>query len=236
MKRFIKTANRKGFTLVETLLATFILVVISTMLVNGFITTMGFSYQTSVYSKSGANNYGLAMDKLSTWNAASNCGAGGREEKGAAYHKAGVKTVTFLNVPGGNKIEELYVGIEQYTDLSATVPSALPFQDMAFAPKDGKDADGNIDADADDLSDNRKIIVYYPEYWMAKDKPATLGKVVVRADYGKKPVKYDWVVSPSGGTDKKENLASAEKIADLGAKHVNVGYPTSASEENADEG
>ena len=63
MKRVIKTAGRKGFTLVETLLATFILVVISTMLVNGFIATMGFSYQTSVYSKSGANNYGLAMEK-----------------------------------------------------------------------------------------------------------------------------------------------------------------------------
>ena len=43
MKRVIKTAGRKGFTLVETLLATFILVVISTMLVNGFIATMGFS-------------------------------------------------------------------------------------------------------------------------------------------------------------------------------------------------
>ena len=79
MKRVIKTAGRKGFTLVETLLATFILVVISTMLVNGFIATMGFSYQTSVYSKSGANNYGLAMDKISKWNATPNCGAGDRK-------------------------------------------------------------------------------------------------------------------------------------------------------------
>ena len=57
MKRLIKQINRKGFTLVETLLATFILVVVSTMLINGFIATMGYSYQTSVYSKSGANNY-----------------------------------------------------------------------------------------------------------------------------------------------------------------------------------
>ena len=57
MRRVVKQSNKKGFTLVETLLATFILVVVSTMLVNGFIATMGYSYQTSVYSKSGANNY-----------------------------------------------------------------------------------------------------------------------------------------------------------------------------------
>lgn len=234
MKRVIKIAGRKGFTLVETLLATFILVVISTMLVNGFIATMGFSYQTSVYSKSGANNYGLAMDKLQTWNAAANCGAGGREEKGAEYHQKGVVKLTFTNVPGGKSLEELYVGLEQYTDLSATVPGTLPFQDKAFAPKDGKAADGSIDASADDLSDNRKVIVYYPEYWMAKDKPATFGKVVVRGDYSKTPTVYDWVVSPSGGTDKKENLAGAVKVANLGGDHVDTGYPTKAT--NGSEG
>ena len=231
MKRVIKSVNRKGFTLVETLLATFILVVISTMLVNGFIATMGFSYQTSVYSKSGANNYGLAMDTLQKWNATSNNGAGGREEQGAEYHKKGVVTLTFKNVPGGQSLEELYVGVEQYTDLSATVPGTLPFQDRSFAPKDGKDGEGNIDADADDLSDNRKVIVYYPEYWMAKDKPNTAGKVVVRGDYSQTPTVYDWVVSPSGGTDKKEDLSGASKIANLGGDHVDTGYPTKATEE-----
>ena len=43
MKKFIKTKGRKGFTLVETILAVFILIVISTMLINGFITTMSYS-------------------------------------------------------------------------------------------------------------------------------------------------------------------------------------------------
>ena len=225
MKRVIKTASRKGFTLVETLLATFILVVVSTMLVNGFIATMGFSYQTSVYSKSGANNYGLAMDKIAQWNATPNNGVGGREAKGVDYHKAGVVKLTFSNVPGGKHLEELYVGLEQYTDLSATVPGTLPFQDKAFAPKDGR-----TNPDDDDLSDNRKLIVYYPEYWMAKDKPETFGKVVVRGDYSKTPVVYDWVISPSGGTDKKENLAGATKVANLGGDHVDVGYPTTDDE------
>ena len=81
------------------------------------------------------------------------------------------------------------------------------------------------------MSDNRKVIVYYPEYWMAKDKPETLGKVVVRGDYSKNPVVYDWVVSPSGGTNKKEDLSSASKIADVVGTHVNIGYPTSDDDE-----
>ena len=88
MKRIIKKSNRKGFTLVETLLATFILVVVSTMLVNGFISTMGFSYQTSVYSKSGSNNYAACMNKVAQWNTLTDCGDGGREEKGKDYYTA----------------------------------------------------------------------------------------------------------------------------------------------------
>ena len=83
MKRFIKKSNRKGFTLVETFFATFILVVISTMLVNGFVATMGYSYQTSVYSKSGAYNYAVWLwIKSLSGMLADNCGAGGREEQG----------------------------------------------------------------------------------------------------------------------------------------------------------
>ena len=41
MKKLAKRLNRKGFTLVETMLAVFILVVISTMLINGFIINIG---------------------------------------------------------------------------------------------------------------------------------------------------------------------------------------------------
>ena len=79
MKKFAKTNSRKGFTLVETLLAVFILIVVSTMLINGFITTMAYSYQTSVYTKSGANNYKACMNTLSKWNHYENLGDDGRE-------------------------------------------------------------------------------------------------------------------------------------------------------------
>ena len=67
MKRFSKLNNKKGFTLLETLLATCILVIISSMLMEGFITAMGYSYNSSVYSKSAAYNSKLCVDQLAEW-------------------------------------------------------------------------------------------------------------------------------------------------------------------------
>lgn len=69
MKRFSKIKNKKGFTLLETLLATCILVIISSMLMEGFITAMGYSYNSSVYSRSAAYNSQLCVTQLATWSA-----------------------------------------------------------------------------------------------------------------------------------------------------------------------
>lgn len=222
MKRIIKKSNRKGFTLVETLLATFILVVVSTMLVNGFIATMGFSYQTSVYSKSGSNNYAACMNKVAQWNTLTDCGDGGREEKGKAYYTANGNThkkLSFKNTPSGTKLEQLYVGIEAKTDLSETVPHTLPFGNAAYAPKDGTAAHGG--AGSDQLADNRKAIVYYPEYWKGKNS-SSFKKIIVMGDYSQSPVQYYWVVSPSGGTNEKEDLSGLgtdDIIGKLGDTH-----------------
>lgn len=65
MKRLFKQKKQKGFTLLETLLSVAIMVIISTMLLNGFAATMGYSYHTSVYSKSAALNYSGCMNTLS---------------------------------------------------------------------------------------------------------------------------------------------------------------------------
>ena len=67
MKRFSKLKNKKGFTLLETLLATAILVIIGSMLMEGFITAMGYSYNSSVYSRSAAYNSNLCVTQLSKW-------------------------------------------------------------------------------------------------------------------------------------------------------------------------
>ena len=165
MKRFIKTKNHKGFTLVETLLATFILVVTSTMLVNGFVATMGYSYQTSVYSKSGANN-----------------GDNGREATAQSDVVAtGTgKTLTFSNSTGLPSVDSLNVGIEKNSSLDGTVPGTLAGED--YAPKD------------DDLIDNRTAFYYFPEYCQDGTNASTKGKILVLVDYDTTPYTYYWVV------------------------------------------
>ena len=67
MKRFSKLKNKKGFTLLETLLATCILVIVSSMLMQGFITAMGYSYNSSVYSRSASYNSQLCITQLAEW-------------------------------------------------------------------------------------------------------------------------------------------------------------------------
>ncbi|MCQ2473111.1 MAG: prepilin-type N-terminal cleavage/methylation domain-containing protein [Saccharofermentans sp.] len=192
MKRLIKKTNRKGFTLVETLLATFILVIISTMLINGFIATMGYSFQTSVYSKSGANNYAACMEKVATWNTLEDRGTTGRQK--ALETATGVKQMTFV-CPPGTSMKTLYVGVESQYTLDNTVPATLPFQSAAFAPRDGKNY-----GSSDQMADNRKAVYYYPEYWRGSASTSKY-KIGVRIDEDHKDTngnpRYEWVVLPT---------------------------------------
>lgn len=194
MKRRIKKLNHKGFTLVETLLSAVILVVISTMLFNGFIATMGFSYQTSVYVKSGANNYTACMNEVAAWSHLENCGADGREVRGKNYYAANGNHSDTLEFDCGSwpyTLEELNVQIVAYTDLKLTVPNTV--NGYEFSPKN------------ESLADNRKAIVYYPEYWQGSNS-SSLGKVIVM--FNAKTNKYYWVVDTGN-----KNLAGAEKVS-----------------------
>lgn len=177
MKRFIKKNSRKGFTLVETLLATFILVVVSTMLINGFLATMGYSYQTSVYSKSGANNYSACMAQVASWNHMENTGDDGREV--AANNITGT-TLEFKNATGLPSVDSLNVATIKKDNLEATVPGTL--QGKEYSPK------------SDHLVDNRTAVYYFPEYIKDPDAEDTLGKVVVLCDCTTTPWTYYWVV------------------------------------------
>lgn len=67
MKKFSKYKSKKGFTLLETLLATAILVIVGSMLMEGFITAMGYSYNSSVYSRSAEYNSQLCLTQLAKW-------------------------------------------------------------------------------------------------------------------------------------------------------------------------
>ena len=72
MKRLFKIKIKTGFTLLETLLSVAIMVIISSMLLNGFAATMGYSYHTSVYTKAAATNYSGCMNTLSDLHSKSN--------------------------------------------------------------------------------------------------------------------------------------------------------------------
>ena len=176
MKRVLKQTNKKGFTLVETLLATFILVVVSTMLTNGFIATMGYSYQTSIYNKSGANNYAACMNKIADWNTLADRGTSGRQKALEGVSASSLKTLTFDCPAGTEGIKTLYVGVESQYQLTNTIPSTLPFQSAAYAPRDGVTYGSE-----DQLADNRKAIYYYPEYFRGADSTSKY-KIGIRID------------------------------------------------------
>ena len=243
MKRVIKKINKKGFTLVETLLATFILVVISTMLVNGFIATMGYSYQTSVYTKSGANNYAACMTKLAEWNTLPNRGATSRQQKLSTVAASDLKTLTFDTPSGVPAVKPLYVSIESEYQLTNTVPTTLSFQGAAYAPKDGVNY-----GTTDQLADNRKTIKYYPEYWRGPNSNTnSFYKVFVVADYANKDADgnptYHWVsldsYEVSDTVDCSKYLPSGSEaanhyIGNLNAKnHITYGQGTQNTSANA---
>lgn len=201
MKRLIKRSNRKGFTLVETLLATFILVVISTMLINGFITTMGYSYQTAVYNKSASMNYSLCMESAGGWGRRANNLDGGREEYAAANYVGTnkVKTLEFITGTEYAACESLYVAVEKNTSLDAAVPATLPFQSESFAPKD------------EHLVDNRTAIVYFPEY-CDDGSGGHVGEIVVMLDASGTTDRYYWVIAEPNSVEANDPYDDNNKL------------------------
>lgn len=185
MKQIVKTNNRKGFTLVETILAVFILVVISSMLVSGFITTMGYSYQTAIYNKSAAMNYSLCMEKTAQWNRKSIYLSGGRESSIAAGTGLTTKTLTFSNA--GNSIyttiSPITVGVVKYSSLNNVVPGSLPYMDPRYAPSDSS---------SHSYVDNRTSFLYYPKYYNAEGD-----YIVMKNTTDPKKTTYSWVSVPS---------------------------------------
>ena len=67
MKRILKKPSKKGFTLLEVMLAVAIMAIASTMIMNGFVATMGQSTNTSIYSRVGNSNYTKTINKLATY-------------------------------------------------------------------------------------------------------------------------------------------------------------------------
>ena len=159
MKRFSKLKNKKGFTLLETLLATCILVIVSSMLMEGFITAMGYSYNSSVYARSAAFNSKLCVDKLAEYSMYAD---------GVASYSGG--TVTPENNPYAK------VGIDANSKANAEFRQIVFTHDLGVIKvaiheeKNVKTGDSNLSnftAEAirnnpNAVADNRMIFFYYP--------------------------------------------------------------------------
>lgn len=107
MLKIVKVKKtKKGFTLLETLLSVALLVIVSTMMMNGFMSTMNYSHNTSVYAKSAASNYSAAMSNLAKY--AAHGSSGDNDTKTASYKEMNSETnnstMYFTSLPSGKEL------------------------------------------------------------------------------------------------------------------------------------
>ena len=166
MKKFSKYKTKKGFTLLEVLLATAILVIISSMLMEGFISSMGFSYNSSVYSRSASFNSDLCRTKLAEWSmysrhvASYNTSTGDYVELEAAYKDVGTYandsthlsgTLIFPQTTAGKKLGNINITLFEKKDVGITAATLGSFSSTE-----------EIDNSENRRADNRSIFFYYP--------------------------------------------------------------------------
>lgn len=168
MKKFTKIKSKKGFTLLETLLATAILVIIGSMLMEGFITAMGYSYNSSVYSRSASYNSQLCVQQIAKWtmlaeNKKSLKADGTFQEEKAGYKDVGKfgydqtsyyanpKTLKFGGGTGGSSLGKIRVAVYEQKGIDPSINTLNSFQKEQ--PSNSADSD---------FADNRVILFYYP--------------------------------------------------------------------------
>lgn len=169
MKRFSKFKSKKGFTLLETLLATAILVIVGSMLMEGFITAMGFSYNSSVYSRSAAYNSQLCITQLAKWSmygdgiASYDPSSSSTVAVPAAYKDVGqyawnanpnytnAKYISFEGSVSGGNMGKIRVAVYEEKDVKTGSNNLNTFTNETIK--------GNNEA----YADNRTILFYYPK-------------------------------------------------------------------------
>ena len=60
----VYTGSKAGFTLLEVILSIAIMLIMTTMMMNGFAATMTYSYHTSIYSNTAGSNYSTAIKAI----------------------------------------------------------------------------------------------------------------------------------------------------------------------------
>jgi len=152
--------TKRGFTLIETLLSVALLIIISTMMMKGFMSTINYSHNTSVYSKSAASNYADVISELGYY---STTAAGDKTTAYSALETDGtLGSLCFSTEVSGTKLilnttNTLNVKVFSATDNSSDLTENLGLSTYAedddtyadnrysftYIPTKNKDGDGN---------------------------------------------------------------------------------------------
>lgn len=124
MKKLYKTSSKKGFTLLEVMLAVAIMAITSTMIMQGFIALMNCSRNTTIYSRVGGAHYNELITKIAQSSATP---ASSRDYTGgskATLSYSGIKTGIYV-WRLGNSTETVNInsatGNQREADINTTV-------------------------------------------------------------------------------------------------------------------
>lgn len=149
-----KLASKKGFTLLEVILSVAIMLILTTMMMNGFAATMSYSYHTSVYASTAASNYSSALSKLAAKSKAGMDSA--YADMGKDSTKTGVISIARTNAGYNNPSAYKNLKIEVYRE-NGGAESAKTHGYRSQVEDYGDTADGTY-------SNNRSSFFYYPNY------------------------------------------------------------------------
>ena len=173
--------TKTGFSLIEVMLAVAILLFASTMIMNGFMSTMKYSFSTSVYAVSAANNYNDSTEKFTSL-MNKNFGAYGVLAKDTTASSAQIKLTGSAGATTINK----EINLKQFK-----------YDEGADVPITGDYAEYHGGGD-DTFANNRTTFYYYPSY---NGTGESLGKV--RIYYNNETNEYVWVNTDTMKIEKK---------------------------------
>jgi len=168
MKTGIKM-SKAGFTLLEVVLAVAIMVILTTMMMNGFAATVSYSYHTSVFASTAATNYRNAITKIGA-NSISGKGAYVTMGKGAAgVSDDDCKTLHMPQAIAGTSAIDLPIQLYRENGGAA---AANTYGFKSEVENYGESADGTY-------ANNRTAFYYYPTMITYNNDETTRGLVHV---------------------------------------------------------
>jgi len=166
----VKTSVAKvGFTLLEVILSVAIMLVLTTMMMNGFAATMSYSYHTSVFASTAGSNYADAITNVAT-NSAS--GRGAYTTMGPGYGSItdnDCKKIHFSQAIAGTGQQD--INVQMYRE-NGGASDANSHAYRSEAEDYGEAADGTY-------ANNRTAFYYYPKYIKNGSRENTRGKISI---------------------------------------------------------